>query len=235
MILLRVTKIYKAFLDYICKTDIRKRYFLINGINSIPQVNFFDIKWYENIFISSMRDIVLEYPIAWNGKEHKKLTDLLIPSINFYHEEMKKKKVYNYISELNNKRVPSFEESKIFEKIIWRNDSRIIFTNLANCIRIIDKCKNISNLSKIINSNVSNVWEWIDDFLQFIKYFHYEYFINLNCAIIPNMNSDFVLLTTKIAFSKDIPKNLIECMEFLGIKWREEHLHKNLINFRTGI
>jgi hypothetical protein len=43
MILLRIIKIYKEFLDYLCylcKKNIRKRYFLIIGINSIPQINF---------------------------------------------------------------------------------------------------------------------------------------------------------------------------------------------------
>jgi len=96
------------------------------------------------------------------------LTDIFIPAINCYDQEIKKKKVYNYISELNNKRVPSFEESKIFEKIIWKNDSRIKFKDLENCIKVIDECKNINNLGKIINSNI---WEWIDDFLQFLKIF----------------------------------------------------------------
>jgi len=145
---------------------------------------------------------------------------------------MKKKKVYNYISDLNNKRVPSFKESIIFEKIIWKNDSRIKFKDLENCIKIIDECKNIKNLSKIINNNV---WEWIDDFLQFIKSFHYGYFKSLNCSIIPNMNSDFVLLDSNLAFSKDIPENMIDCMENFNIKWREEHLNENLLNFKTGI
>jgi len=232
MILLRITEIYKDFLDYICETNIGKRYFLINGINSIPKINFLDNIWYKKNFISLMRDILLEYPIAWNGEDHKKLTDVFIPVINCYDKEMKKKKAYNYISELNNKRVPSFEESQIFEKIIWKKDSRIIFKDIENCIKIIDKCKNISNLSDIIKSNI---FEWIDDFLQFIKIFHYEYFMNLNCAIIPNMNSDFVLLNPNLALSKDVPENMIECMETFGIKWREEHLHKNLINFTTGI
>jgi hypothetical protein len=157
-----------------------------------------------------MRNIGLEYPIVWNGKEHKKLIDIFLPAINCYNQELKKKKVYNYISELNNKRVPSFEESLIFEKIIWKNDSRIKFKDLENCIKIIDECRNICNLSKIINSNV---WEWIDDFLQFIKNFHYEYFKSLNCSIIPNMNSDFVSLDSSLALSKDIPVNMIECME----------------------
>ena len=232
MIILRIINIYKEFLDYICKTNIRKRFFLISGINSIPQLNFFDSKWYEKNFISSMRNIALEYPIVRNGGEYKKLTEVFIPVIQCYNEKENQIKVYNYISELNNKRVPSFKESKIFEKIIWRSDSRIKFKNLANCIEIINKCKNISNLSKIINSNV---WLWIDDFLQFINKFHSEYFKNLNCAIIPNMNSEFVSLSTNPALSKDVPENMIECMEILGIKWREEHLHQNLINFTTGL
>ena len=73
------------------------------------------------------------------------------------------------------------------------------------------------------------------DFLQFIKDFKYEYFMKLNCAIIPNMNSDFVLLNSNLGLSKDVPENMIECMENLGIKWKEEHLHKNLMKFRIGI
>jgi len=84
-----------------------------------------------------MRDIALEYPIAWNGEEYKKLTEVFTPAINFYDKEIKRKKVYNYISELNNKRVPSFEESLIFEKIIWKNDSRIKFKDIKNCIEIL--------------------------------------------------------------------------------------------------
>ena len=46
MILLRITEIYKDFLDYICKTNIRKRFFLIIGINSIPQINFFFLHFF---------------------------------------------------------------------------------------------------------------------------------------------------------------------------------------------
>ena len=49
------------------------------------------------------------------------------------------------------------------------------------------------------------------------------------------MNYVFVLLNSNLALSKDVPENMIECMEILGIKWRENHLHKNLINFTTGI
>ena len=232
MILLRITKIYKEFLDYVCKMDIRKRYLLIRGINSIPHINFFDSIWYEKNFIPSMREILIEYPIVWNGKEHKKLTDLFIPVINKYDEENKKIKVYNYISELNNKNVPTYEESQIFEKIIWKDDSKIKFKDLEDCVKIIDECKNINKLSEIITNNI---WEWIDDFLQFTKNAHYEYLMNPKYAIIPNMNSEFVKLEPNVALSKDVPENMIECLEKFNIKWREEHLHKNLVKFTTGL
>ena len=59
--------------------------------------------------------------------------------------------------------------------------------------------------------------------------------MNLNCAIIPNMNSDFVLLSANLALSKDVPENMIECMQNFNIKWREEHLNENLLYFTTGI
>ena len=59
MILLRVIEIYKDFLDYICKTDIRKRYFLIKGINSIPQINFFSYHFLSKKFILGIELIPL--------------------------------------------------------------------------------------------------------------------------------------------------------------------------------
>jgi len=49
------------------------------------------------------------------------------------------------------------------------------------------------------------------------------------------MNSDFVKLDPNLALSKDVPENMIECLEKFNFKWKEQHLHKNLVNFTTGL
>ena len=86
MILLRTMEIYNDFLSYIHKNNIKKRYLLIRGINSIPAVTrFFDPEWYEESYICPMRNILLENPIIFNGNEYKKLTEVYIPKLSYYN------------------------------------------------------------------------------------------------------------------------------------------------------
>jgi hypothetical protein len=42
------------------------------------------------------------------------------------------------------------------------------------------------------------------------------------------MNSEFVKLTTEFSTSKNVPENMIECLEILNIKWRNNHIHKKI-------
>ena len=42
------------------------------------------------------------------------------------------------------------------------------------------------------------------------------------------MNLDFVKLTNKLASSKGVPDNLIDCMEKLDIPWKSTHVHKKI-------
>ena len=83
-----------------------------------------------------------------------------------------------------------------------------------------------------ISNKIDNYWKWYDDFLVLIKHFHPEYLENY--AIIPNMNSEFVKLSDELSSSKDIPENMIECLLELGIDWKKNHIHKNIINYSTG-
>ena len=224
MIFLRVMEIYKYYLDYINKMEIKKRYLLTRGICSIPSIISLDAKWYKKNFIYPMRDILFEYPILWDGNKYKKLTDVYIPRINNYEKSMKRK-AYNFISFLYDNKVPSYEESTIIEEWIWEEDERIKFKNIENCAEIVEKCQNINNLcSKLTNNN--DIWNWINDFLLFIWDIHNEYLSKY--SIIPNMNSEFVKLTTELATSKNVPENMIECLEILNIKWRNNHIHKKI-------
>ena len=235
MILLRTTKIFKLFLDYINKINVGKRYLLTRGLVSIPHITrFFDSKWYEKNFLTIMRDILIEYPIIWDGSKYKKLTEVYIPLLNDYNEnnnDENKRKEYNFISQLYDNRVPSYDDSISFEGRIWDNDSRIEYKNLKNCVETVEEYKNITIISNKMNN--IDIWKWIDDFLKFIKDFHNK-FLN-EYAIIPNMNSEFVKLTSNIASSKSVPDNMIECLESLEVKWKENHTHKNLSNFTVDL
>ena len=49
------------------------------------------------------------------------------------------------------------------------------------------------------------------------------------------MSSEFVKLSNNLAYSKDIPENLIDCIENLNIKWKKNHIHKYITEYTTGI
>ncbi|OUM68466.1 hypothetical protein PIROE2DRAFT_3755 [Piromyces sp. E2] len=231
MILLRSFSIYREILEYISHSDIKKRYLLTRGLCTTPYVTrFFDSKWYEEMFIKPMRNILLEYPVVWNGSEYKKFTDVFIPIIN-YNTENDKKKAFNIISQLFHSKVPSYDESINIDKNIWKNDARIKYKNIEDCVKLVTQQENITNLSKLIHD--IEIWKWTDDFLQFLKTINSQYLYDY--ALIPNMNSQFVKLTNRLASSQYVPENMIACLEKLNVHWKDTHIHKNLTNFTTGM
>jgi len=233
MILKKAQEMYNSLLMYICHNSVGKRYELTRGLCSIPDVTrFFDKIWYEKEFIKPMRNILLEYPTVWNGDHYIKLTDVFLPKVYIYHNEDTTKDftrhAYNLISKLYQGNVPEYDESIIIEKNIWKKDSRLTYIGIKECVDKVEKCANMEELSLIIN----DPWEWLDDFLVFIKNYHPKY-LSFN-AIIPNMNSTFVKLTKDLASSNNVPEDMIECIEEIGISWKDEHIHKKIVKFTSG-
>jgi len=228
MILDRSHEMYETLIQFICKNNIGNRYSLARGLQSIPNVNkFFDRKWYYDNFILPMRNILLKYPIVWNGTQYFKLSDVFLPKFS-KNDKNYVKQAYNFIFQLY-KSVPTYEDSLIIERTIWKNDNRLHYINIEQCVEMIENLGNINNLDRKIDENV---WSWLDSFLNFIKY-HHSYIL-YNHAIVPNMNSKFIKQTRELATSNTVPENMIECVERLGITWRNNHIHKNIKYFTTG-
>ncbi|ORX55845.1 hypothetical protein BCR36DRAFT_367689 [Piromyces finnis] len=140
------------------------------------------------------------------------------------------KEAYGYISKIYNNVVPTYEESINFNKYIWLGDERISYVDIEESVKRVESFKNMTSLK--INCNIQNEWEWIDDFLSYIK---------SNCPtyleqykIIPNMNGEYVKLTNELSGTFKVPDNIIECLEEIGVSWKVIHLHKKLIKYSTG-
>jgi len=230
MILNRSQSMYRTLLQCICQNNIGNRYSLARGLQSIPNVTrFFNSNWYYNNFILPMRNILLEFPIVWNGTQYFKLTEVYLPEIsNLRSDSNYIKKAYKFISQLY-KSVPTYEDSLLIEKMIWKDDNRLNHINIEHCVQYIQK---LGNITRLDNSISKNIWSWLDSFLSFIKLYHSNFLYNY--AIIPNMNSNFIKQTRELASSISVPENMIECLESLGIIWRNNHIHKSITNFTTG-
>ncbi|ORY74951.1 hypothetical protein LY90DRAFT_632928 [Neocallimastix californiae] len=229
MILKRSQTMFRNILKCVCNNDIMKRYILAKGLRNIPQVKkFFDREWYKKYFIDPMRNILHDYPIVWNGTKYVKLNEVYIPDVKNYKNRTDRMKAYRFIYKLYDEKVPSFNESLNIEQNIWRNDNRIKYINIEQSVKLIESYKTISSFETKINS----AWNWLDDFLLFVKRFHPEFLEWY--AIIPNMENNFVKLTKTLASSTYVPENMIEYIESINIKWRENHIHKKISKFSTG-
>eukprot|EP00833_Pecoramyces_ruminatium_P016728 jgi/Orpsp1_1/1190760/evm.model.d7180000081067.1 len=229
MILEKSQSMYEILLNYICQNyDIKDRYLLARGLHTAPEndeINNFDHDWYEKEFIEPMRNILIKYPIVWNGEKFVKITDIYLPLIECYENKNIKKQAYKFICKIYNNKVPTFKESLNFENSIWKNDKRIKYTSMNECTNDLSKYKNMDNLSK----KIKNSWEWIDEFLIFIEKYHHEYLKNY--SIIPNMNSEFVKITEELTTCREVPNNMIDCLTKLNNPWKSNHIHKNIIKY----
>ena len=229
MILKRSQTMFRNILKCVCNNDIMKRYILAKGLRNIPQVKkFFDREWYKKYFIDPMRNILHDYPIVWNGTKYVKLNEVYIPDVKNYKNRTDRMKAYRFIYKLYDEKIPTFEKSLNIEQNIWRNDNRIKYINIEQSVKLIESYKTISSFETKINS----AWNWLDDFLLFVKRFHPEFLEWY--AIIPNMENNFVKLTKTLASSTYVPENMIEYIESINIKWRENHIHKKISKFSTG-
>ena len=228
MILDRSHEMYETLIQFVCKNNIGNRYSLARGLQSTPNVNkYFDSNWYYDNFILPMRNILLKYPIVWDGTQYYKLSDVYLPKYDKNDKDYKSQ-AYNFISQLYNP-IPIYKDSLIIERTIWENDNRLDYINIKQCVEMIENLGNINELNPIIDENV---WSWLDSFLDFIKDYH-NIFLE-DYAIIPNMNSDFIKQTRELATSNTVPENMIDCIERLGITWRINHIHKNIKYFSIG-
>ena len=233
MILSKSKQMFENLLECLCKENIRNRYYLARGLTSIPEndeIQSFDRIWYKDNFVEPMRDILIKYPIVWNGKEYIKLENL--PNVKYYDEsdsDTTQCEAYNFIAKVYEQQVPTYEESIQLENYIWKNDDRIKYITLEECTKELSKLNNMDALGE----KIDNAWEWMDDFLLFIK--KHEPECLKKYEIIPNMNSNFVTLIDTLSTSKEVPDNMIECLEIIGEPWKLTHIHKNIKKYSPGI
>ncbi|ORX61263.1 hypothetical protein BCR36DRAFT_579284 [Piromyces finnis] len=235
IILHRAQEMYVNLLKSVCCNGVGKRYHLTRGLCSTPCVtNFFDKNWYKENFMQPMRTILHQHPIVWNGNFYSRLTEVYLPKLSaYYNKEVTKddtKQAYHFISKLYIGEVPEYEESILIENNIWKKDSRLKFISIEECVCKIEEWGTMDKLNTIMKDD--DAWAWLDDFLVFIKKHHPEYLENH--AIIPNMNSTFVKLTKNLASSKNVSEDMIHCIEKLGLSWKDNHIHKSILNYTSG-
>ena len=121
MILSKSQLLFDTLIDCLCKENVGKRYNLARGLSNIPsndEIRSFDYQWYKNLFVLPMRNILMKYPIVWNGEKYIEIKN--IPMIKSYEDSNIQQEAYNFIYKFHDKNIPTYKESIQFEKYIWK-------------------------------------------------------------------------------------------------------------------
>jgi len=225
--------LFKKIVLFCSENNIKKLYRLLRGLKELPKVEkYFDNEWYYKNYIIPMRYIISEENIVTkvNGKKdsiqntyfpiYRKKEDFLSTEEREQLKDSKEKdeqyknylKDYHKICKLLFKEIPEFEESIHWSKYLWKegfDKNRITIYDLIEQYQ-----KQKLDVDKR-NEFIKFIWDYYKDFLKTSK-------------ILINQKGEYTIYTNDFAEAKDISDDMVGCIEELGIKWKETHLHNRI-------
>ena len=135
-ILKRSYILFEIIVKYCSGNKYNNLHLLARGLKNVPRVNkYFNKKWYEDIYMLDMRNILYNYPIIYNeNNELSYIKDIYFPIYDLYNDINYIKSFYNLMKELYIN-VPRFEESINWSNNLWEKDlnkNRIDINKLIN-------------------------------------------------------------------------------------------------------
>ena len=226
-------KLFQKIVLFCSENNIKKLYRLLRGLKELPKVEkYFDNEWYYKNYILPMRDIISEKNIVTkvNGKKgkirdtyfpiYRKKEDFLSSEEREQLKDSKEKdeqyknylKDYHKFCKLLFKEIPEFEESIHWSEYLWKKgleEKRITINKLIE-----EYQKQNLDLDKK-NEFIKFIWDYYKDLLKEYK-------------ILINQLGEFTLYTNDFTEAKDVSDDMVDCLEELGKKWREIHLHNRI-------
>lgn len=256
-----LNKAYKSSLEFIkCLIkkykNVENRFFLASSRIPKPIVNF-------DLFASKLiskkqidlRENLKELELLKHEGYYHKMENLLLPIFNekcndYLYDIVNKlnirkkilpekedyKKWYDIIIEENNEnKCLKIKDNKYIQSWGKREDNKIKYIYDENDLLIdIQKCKNIDNLSKILNINKSDTIKYLNEFIEFLKNnCKYETILN-NYSIIPNRNGEFKKINELYTDNENnIPKIIMDIYDSISEKKLNDELIDKEININN--
>ena len=217
-ILKKSYELFDRIVKYCSDNKFKDLHLLSRGLKDIPNVNkYFDKKWYNENYMNDMREILYKYPIIYNSNDELSL----IKSVNFpiydNYDENFTKLYYELFKELyikdENIDIPRYEESIKWSQYLWKNG---LENNRIDIHKLIHKYNKSEHSFEFNNKFIRFIWE------------NYKQ-LTFKEKVLINQENNYIIYDEKeFAQSINIPEDIIDCIEELGIKWKINHLHNEI-------
>ena len=219
-ILRRSYELFERIVKYCSENKYNNLHLLCRGLKDIPNVGkYFDKKWYLENYMKDMRNILYKYPIIYNTNDELSLIKEMNFPIYDKYEENFTEIYYKLVKELYIY-VPRYEESIQWSKYLWENG---LETNRIDINKLIDKYNESKHSVEYNNCFIKFIWENYKE-LTFTK------------RVLINQENEYILYNEKeFAQSINVNEDIINCVEELGNKWRQNHLKTNITSIEIPI
>ena len=217
-ILKRSYELFERIIKYCSENKYNKIHLLSRGLQNIPKVKkYFDEKWYEENYMNEMKNILYKYPIIYDiNDELSYIKNIDFPIYDSYIIELNRT-YYRLVKELYIN-VPRYEESIEWSKYLWEKD---LSKNRIDIYKLINKYNSSSNENEFNNI-----------FIKFI-YDNYKPLLKTQKVLIKQENN-YIYYNDEFAQSINVPEDIIECIEELGIKWPKNHLNNKITSIELS-
>jgi len=220
-ILKRSYILFENIVKYCSGNKYNNLHLLARGLKNVPRVNkYFNKKWYEDIYMLDMRNILYNYPIIYNeNNELSYIKDIYFPIYDLYNDINYIKSFYNLMKELYIN-VPRFEESINWSNNLWEKD---LNKNRIDINKLINKYNESKHNDEFNNNFIKFIWQYYKD-------------LTYEKKVLINQEDNYVLYNEKVfSQSNNISEDMINCIEELGNKWRINHLSNKITSIELPI
>ena len=219
-ILKRSYELFERITKFFSDNKYGNLYLLSRGLKNIPKVKkYFNEKWYEENYMKEMKNILYKYPIIYDTDNNLLfIKNTYFPIYDNYNPDFTKiyyelvKQLYIYL--------PRYEESIEWSKFLWGKD---LENNIIDINLLIDKYNNSNPNFKYINTFIKFIF---DNYKSLLK----------SKQILINQENEFIFYNEeKFYQSINIPEDMINCIEELGIVWRKNHLNDKINSIELPI
>ena len=169
--------------------------------------------------MKGMKNILYKYPLIYDINNNLLfIKSIYFPIYDNYNSDFTK--IYYELVKQLYVSIPRYEESIEWSKFLWEKDlenNRIDINSL---------------ISKYHNSNPS--FEYVNSFIKFIFY-NYKSLLKSKPILINQENKFIFYNEEKFSQSINVPEDIINCIEELGINWRKNHLNDKINSIELPI
>jgi len=214
-------ELYKELITQITEKNFHDLYNL--SITTMPSIEdkYFDRSWYTENIQTPLRKFLKEAKVVETSDGKVSIDEVYFLDTTFLKET--REKIWHFSFDLKVNKLPIKKDIQKWVNVIWTGCKLVDIDDLVNDLK--DK-ENIRTLTETLGIDESKMFEWLNDYLEFI-YDNSSSVPFSSREIIPNQKGDFKACLT-LSLDEIEDEKIKEIAKLAGYDFYEKLVHKDI-------